>query len=374
MPIYVDVSSAVHGKAGIGRYAVSLARALVACQPERFALFYNRTRHSELPVGLEGIPACTVRAGYKPWRMAVWLGQLARAGFNRLVPDAHLFHATEHLLPPLRGVPTVLTVHDMVFKLFPEHQKRLNFWYLNATMPLFCQRADAIVTVSECSKRDILVHYGLEPGKVTVVYEAASREFRPAPVEAVDEVRRRYGLPDRFLIHVGTIEPRKNLTRLIEALQGLRDEGTTVPLVVVGGKGWLYDGFFRRLEELEVRDSVRFTGYVPAADLPTLYSAATAAVMPSVYEGCGLPVVEAMACGTPVVSSRTSSLPEMGGEAARYFDPYDVGAMGQAIRDVWADADLRSHMRECGLRQAGRFSWQRAAQESLAVYDKVLQC
>jgi glycosyltransferase involved in cell wall biosynthesis len=161
---------------------------------------------------------------------------------------------------------------------------------------------------------------------------------------------------------------------LIEALQGLRDEGTTVPLVVVGGKGWLYDGFFRRLEELEVRDSVRFTGYVPAADLPTLYSAATAAVMPSVYEGCGLPVVEAMACGTPVVSSRTSSLPEMGGEAARYFDPYDVGAMGQAIRDVWADADLRSHMRECGLRQAGRFSWQRAAQESLAVYDKVLQC
>jgi glycosyltransferase involved in cell wall biosynthesis len=373
MPIYVDVSSAVHAKAGIGRYAASLARALLACQPERFALFYNRTRHSELPAGFEGVPARTVHAGYKPWRMAVWLGQLAHLGFNRLLPDAQLFHATEHLLPPLHAVPTVLTVHDMVFKLFREHQKPLNFWYLNATMPLFCRRADAIVTVSECSKRDILAQYGLEPRKVTVVYEAASPEFRPAPAGAVDEVRCRYGLPEHFLIHVGTIEPRKNLTRLIEALQSLRDESTIVPLLLVGAKGWLYDDFFHRLDELRIRDLVRFTGYVPAADLPTLYSAATAAVMPSVYEGCGLPVLEAMACGTPVVSSKASSLPEMGGEAAHYFDPYDIGEIAQVIHSVWSDADLRAHMREDGLSQAARFSWQRAAEETLAVYDTVLR-
>ncbi|MEJ2735986.1 MAG: glycosyltransferase, partial [Anaerolineae bacterium] len=141
MPIYVDVSSA--------RYAESLARALIDRQPARFALFYNRVRGSSLPEGLESVSARTVRAGYKPWRMAVWMGQLAGVGFNRLVPDADLFHATEHLLPPLRGVPTVLTVHDMIFKLFPEHQKRLNYWYLNATMPLYCRRADAIITVSE---------------------------------------------------------------------------------------------------------------------------------------------------------------------------------------------------------------------------------
>jgi glycosyltransferase involved in cell wall biosynthesis len=372
MPIYIDVSSAVHAKAGIGRYAASLARALVARQPGRLALFYNRVQGTQPPAGLEMVPASTVRADYKPWRMAVWLGQLARIGFNRLVPNAELFHATEHLLPPLCGVPTVLTVHDMIFTLFPQHQKRLNFWYLNATMPLYCRRADAIVTVSESSKRDIVKHYGLVSNKITVIYEAASPEFVPAPESVVEQARSRYGLPDQFLIHVGTIEPRKNLTRLIEALQCLRDEGLTIPLVVTSAKGWLYDSFFRRLEELEIRNTVHFTGYVPAADLPVLYNAATVAALPSVYEGFGLPMLEAMACGTPVVSSSASCLPEIGGDAACYFDPYSVEEMANAIRDVWADTDLQAEMRHRGLAQASRFSWARAAEETLAVYQKIL--
>jgi len=372
MTIYIDVSSAVHAKAGIGRYAGSLARALIARQPDGYALFYNRTGGTLPPEGLESIPARTVRAGYKPWRMAVWMGQLAGIGFNRLVPGAELFHATEHLLPPLRDVPTVLTVHDMIFKLFPEHQKRLNYWYLNATMPLYCRRADAIITVSESSKRDIVAHYGLEPDRVKVIYEAAAPEFVPAAPQAMDEVRGRYGLPEQYLIHVGTIEPRKNLTRLVEALERLRKDGLVIPLVVVGGKGWLYDEFFRRLDQSEVRDSVTFPGYVPSADLPAIYSAASMAVVPSVYEGFGLPVLEAMACGTPVVSSRASSLPEMGGEAARYFDPYDVEAMADAISAVWRDGQLQGEMREVGLAQAAMFSWERAAEETWAVYQGLL--
>jgi glycosyltransferase involved in cell wall biosynthesis len=318
------------------------------------------------------VPARTIRAGYKPWRMAVWLGQLAGLGFNRLVPCAELYHATEHLLPPLRDVPTVLTVHDMIFKLFPEHQKRLNYWYLNATMPLYCRRAGAIITVSESSKRDIVEHYGLDPSKVTVVYEAAAPEFVPARPEAIDDVRRRYDLPDEYLIHVSTIEPRKNLTRLVEALQRLRDEGCKIPLLVVGGKGWLYDDFFRRLEELEVRDAVFFPGYVPSADLPLLYGAAKLAVMSSVYEGFGLPLLEAMACGTPVVSSDSSSLPEFGGEAAQYFDPYDVEAMARTLRRVWDDDGLRAEMGQQGLAQAVKFSWDRAAEETLQVYESLL--
>jgi glycosyltransferase involved in cell wall biosynthesis len=370
--IYIDVSSAVHAKAGIGRYAESLAGALVARQPGRFALFYNRVRGSQPPDGLESVPRRTVRAGYKPWRMAVWLGQLAGIGFNRLLPGADLFHATEHLLLPLRGVPTVLTVHDMIFKLFPQHQKRLNYWYLNATMPLYCRRTDAIITVSQHSKRDIVQHYGLDPAKIVVIHEAAAPGFAPAPPATVEEARRRYSLPDEFLIHVGTIEPRKNLTRLVEALQVLRDAGLKIPLLVVGGKGWLYDDFFRRLEQLEARDVIYFPGYVPAADLPLLYGAATLAVMPSVYEGAGLPVVEAMACGTPVVCSNASSLPEMGGDAACYFDPYDVEKIAEALRLVWTDADLRTDMRQRGLVQAASFSWDQAAVETLAVYERLL--
>jgi glycosyltransferase involved in cell wall biosynthesis len=372
MPIYIDVSSAVHAKAGIGRYAGSLARSLNASQPGRFALFYNRGRHTEPPAGLESMPSRTIRAGYKPWRMAVWMGHLTGLYFNRLVPDAELFHATEHLLPPLRGVPTVLTVHDMIFKLFPEHQKRLNYWYLNATMPLFCQRAGAIITVSECSKRDIVRHYGVDPAKVVVIHEAAAPEFRPASPVAVDGIRRQYGLPRRFIIHVGTIEPRKNLSRLLEALQRLRDGGLRIPLVVVGGKGWLYDDLFRRLQELEIRDDVHFPGYVPAADLPILYSAATMAAMPSVYEGFGLPVLEAMACGTPVVCSEASSLPELGGEAARYFDPYQVEAMVDAIQMVWTSEELQAEMRKAGLEQAAKFSWDQTAEETREVYQRLL--
>jgi len=372
MAIYIDVSSAVHAKAGIGRYAGSLAQALIAREPDRFALFYNRTGGSLPPEGLESIPARTIRAGYKPWRMAVWMGQLAGIGFDSLIPGAELFHATEHLLPPLRGVPTVLTIHDMIFTLFPEHQKRLNYWYLNATMPLYCRRADAIVTVSESSKRDIVAHYGLNPERVTVIYEAAAPEFVPAAPEALDEVRRRYSLPERYMIHVGTIEPRKNLTRLVEALQRLHKSGLAIPLVVVGGKGWLYDDFFQRLEQSDVRDAVHFPGYVPSADLPAIYSAASVAAVPSVYEGFGLPVLEAMACGTPVVSSDASSLPELGGEAARYFDPYDVEAMSEAIGEVWSDELLQREMREKGLVQAARFSWERAAEETWAVYESIL--
>jgi glycosyltransferase involved in cell wall biosynthesis len=239
-------------------------------------------------------------------------------------------------------------------------------------MPLYCRRADAIITVSECSKRDIVKHYGLDAEKISVIHEAAAPEFAPAQAQAVEAVRRRYGLPDRFLIHVGTIEPRKNLTRLVEALRRLRDGGWVIPLVLTGARGWLYDEFFRRLEELEVRDAVHLTGYVPTADLPALCGAATMAVVSSVYEGFGLPVLEAMACGTPVVSSSASSLPEIGGQAARYFDPYDVGAMAEAIRGVWTDGELRMEMRRQGLAQAARFSWERAAEKTLAVYESTL--
>ena len=304
--------------------------------------------------------------------MAVWLGHLAGIGFDRLVPDAELFHATEHLLPPFHDSPTVLTVHDMIFKLFPQTQKRLNYWYLNATMPLYCRRADAIVTVSECSKRDIVAHYSLDPAKVSVIYEAAGPEFRPASPAEQDQARQRYSLPEQFLIHVGVIEPRKNLTRLVEALQRLRGEGLTIPLVVVGPKGWLYDDFFQRLDQLQVRDAVCFPGYVPLTDLAAVYSAARLAAMPSIYEGFGLPVLEAMACGTPVICSRTSSLPEIGGDAARYFDPLSVEEMAAAIRTVWTDPDLHAAMRQQGLAQAARFSWQRAAQQTMALYNRIL--
>ena len=373
MAIYVDVSAAVNGRAGLGRYAESLARALAVREPGRVALFYNSGGGAHCPLsGLEDVPYRRVRAGYKPWRMAVWLGSLAGMGFDRLLPDAELYHATEHLLLPLRRVPTVLTVHDLIFWLFPEHHKRLNFWYLNATMPLYCRRAGAIITVSEATKRDLVRLYGVPEARITVVHEAAASHFTPPTQQHIARVRDRYCLPERYMLRVGTIEPRKNLERLLEALLQLQRIEPCARLVIVGSKGWLTEGFFRRLQALGLEKSVQLTGRVPDADLPAVYGAAMLLVEPSLYEGFGLPLLEAMACGTPVVCSNTSSLPEVGGDAARYFDPHDSQAIAAAVHEVWRNDDLRDAMRQVGLTRAARFSWERAATETTAVYQRVM--
>lgn len=374
MTIYIDVSAAVHQNAGIARYAESLARALLTYhgQEHKFSLFYNRDRQVKPLAGLEGIPTRTIYAGYKPWRMAVWLGQLAGIDFNRLLSDAELFHATEHLLMPLRDIPTVLTVHDLIYHLFPAYHKRLNYWYLNVAMPLFVRRADALITISESSKRDLVRIYHVPEEKITVIYEAASPNFGPVPTEHVAEVKARYGLPERYLLALGTIEPRKNLIRLVEALRSLRQKDRALSLVIVGSRGWLYQGFFQHLEKLDVPKAVLLSGYVPDADLPAVISGAAAYVLASFYEGFGLPILEAMACGTPVVCSNTSSMPELGGDAACYFDPYNTESMVAAIATVLEDGNLRAEMRERGLAQAARFSWQRTAKETLAVYERAL--
>ena len=371
MTIYLDVSAAVHRRAGLGRYAENLARALVAAHPERYALFYNRERGVEPLAGLEFLPARTVALGYKPWRMLVWLGQLARVGLDDLLPGAELFHATEHLLLSLRSIPTVLTVHDLIFRHLPAHHKPLNRWYLNLTMPLYCRRATHIIAVSECTRQDLIAAYDLPAEKITVVHEAADPRFRPQPSQVLNAVRARFGLPDRYLLFVGTIEPRKNLTRLLAAFEAVHAQGLSDGLVVVGRRGWLYDDFFARLGRSRVRDAVLFPGYVSDEDLVAICAGAQALVLPSLYEGFGLPVLEAMACGTPAVCSNTSSLPEVAGNAASLVDPLDVDGLVASLGRVLSDREVRREMRERGLVQAKRFSWERAAQETLAVYQEV---
>ncbi len=371
--IYVDVSAAVHGKAGLGRYSERLAGALLAREPGRYALFYNRGGERRFPESLPATaPRRLVNWDYKPWRMAVLLGHLGRVPFNRLVPDADLFHSTEHLLLPLRGVPTVLTVHDLIFKLFPEYHKRLNYWYLNRAMPLYCQRATAIIAVSEASKRDLVQFYGVDPAKVTVVYEAAAPHFTPPTPAGIAHVRHTYDLPARFLLHLSTIEPRKNLMRLLDAFQILRRSFPDLHLLLAGGRGWLFDDFFARIEAEGLSNVVRPLGWVPDEDLPAVIGAAALAVQPSLYEGFGLPILEHMASGQVVAASNSSSHPEVGGDAAAYFDPHDSEAMAAVIGRLLDDREEYEHRRALGLAQAARFSWQRAADETAAVYDRLL--
>ena len=379
--IYVDVSAAVHRRAGLGRYAASLARALVRGDGESgvesprahpYALFFNRERGIEPLEGLQHLPTSTIALGYKPWRMLVWAGQLAGAGFEQLLPDADLFHATEHLLIPLRATPSVLTVHDLIFRHLPGHHKRLNRWYLNWSLPLYCRRATHIITISECTRQDLMAAYNLPRGKITVIHEAADPNFALQHPDRVAAVRQHYQLPQRYLLFVGTIEPRKNLTRLLHAFENLRAEGLTEALVIVGKRGWLYGGFFAELERSSVRESVILPGYIPDTDLPALYAGAQALVFPSLYEGFGLPILESMACGTPVACSDTSSLPEVAGGAALLFDPTNEASIAEAVRGLLSDDRRRRELSRKGLARAAQFSWDRVAAETESVYRKVL--
>jgi len=264
-------------------------------------------------------------------------------------------------------------VHDLVFERFPQYHKLLNYTYLRAAMPLYCQRATAIVAVSRATRDDLVGFYGLDPAKITVIPEAAAPRFCPQPPERVETVRRQYGLPGRYVLAVGTLEPRKNLGRLVDACGPLLARDLIDGLVLAGGKGWLCKEFFRHLAETPWRDRVVLPGFVPDGDLPAVYAGATVTAQPSLYEGVGLPPLEAMACGSPVCVSRASSLPEIVGDAGRYFDPLNVEEMTAALRDVLRDEALRQDMRRRGLARAACFSWRRTAEETLALYERVIQ-
>lgn len=370
--IYVDVSAAVHSRAGLGRYAESLASSLIEREPERFALFYNRGPGGRVPSNLQNATHRTIRLGYKPWRSLVYLANLGRLSFRRLVPGAALFHSTEHLLMPLDHVPCVLTVHDLIFKLYPNFHKRMNYWYLNLAMPLYCRRATAIIAISEATKRDIVGFYKIDPAKIHVVYEAAAEHFKPASPGEIDRVKRSYRLPDQFLLHLSTVEPRKNLDRLVDALMILRREFPELSLILVGSKGWLCDDFFKRVDRENMADFVRHLGWVPDEDLPAVIAAASLAVQPSLYEGFGLPILEHMACGQVVAASDSSSHPEVGGEAAAYFNPIDTEAMASVMRRLLSNPEEYRLRIQLGMAQSEKFSWHKTANETIELYDQLL--
>ncbi len=372
MRIAIDLSPAVHQKAGLGRYARTLAEQLTALDHsnEYIAFAYGRVAPEVLPPSLRILPMANIPLDARPWRMGVWLAYALGLSLDRALPRVDLFHATEHLLPPLKNARSVFTLHDLIFQFFPEFHLPLNRWFLRNAMPHFLRRADAIIAVSDCTKRDAMRFYGIPPDKITVIYEGVNPALRPvADPTLIAAARARYARNQPFLLFLGTIEPRKNIPALVEALRTLRARGLPQRLLVAGRKGWLYEGVFQRIRELGMESEVDFLDYVPDADLPALFAACDAFVFPSLYEGFGLPPLEAMACGAPVVCSNTSSLPEVVGDAALTVDPRQVGEMAAAIERVVCDAQARDELRAKGLAQAAKFSWERAARETMQVYE-----
>ena len=312
------------------------------------------------------------------WRLRALLAQLANISQDALlagIPEARVFHATEHLLPRFKKVRTVFTLHDLIFRQFPQHHLPRNRIFLNVAMPLFLRRADAVICVSEHTRRDAISAYGIPEEKMIVIHEGVHPRFRRIDDEAAHQaVREIYALPERFVLSVGTIEPRKNYPLLIEAFAELmrRQNDATSQLIIVGREGWLFEETYRAVHSSGMTGRVRFVGYIDDAHLPVLYSMADIFALSSVYEGFGFPPLEALACGAAVVCSNASSLPEIVGDAALLLPPTNARAWADALERVWTDAALRRDLRSRGPAWAARFTWQAAAQATRRVYDELL--
>ena len=370
MHVCLDVSPTVQKHAGLGRYAGEIARALSEDKDITLSLFYNQQGDAHLPDYLESIPHKSVNVGNKPWRMSVLASQMARWPMDKTFGSADIFHAPNHLLAHFQHARTVFTLHDLIFLHYPEYHKNYNRWYLTFAMPRYLRAADIIVTPSECSRQDAIKIYGLPESNIKVIYEAAAPHFKPVTDPAVlKQVQKKYNLPEKFILHVGTIEPRKNLSRLLEVFKTLLINNPKLKLVLIGKKGWLYESFFTKLRKLGLEDGVIFPGYVEEADLPACYQLAELFVFPSVYEGFGLPPLEAMACGIPVISSNSSSLPEVVGNGGLLVDPNDTQAWVTALNRVLTDTNLQRDLRQRSLAQAQKFSWAKATNEMKAIYQ-----
>lgn len=283
---------------------------------------------------------------------------------------ADLFHGVLNVAPYHSPVPTIITIHDLAFIRFPQTFRAHNRTYLDLATRTSARRARCILTVSEHTRREVVDILGVPAERVIVTYDAARAHFQPPDPHHLAQFRQRKGLPDQFVLYVGTLEPRKNLTTLLEAYSHIVRE-SNVPLIVGGGKGWLYESVFKRLEALGLRDHVQFVGYLEEEELPLWYAAATVFVFPSIYEGFGMPPLEAMACGTPVVTSNSSSLPEVVGDAGLMVPPTDAQALATAILRVLQNDDLRESLHRRGLQRARSFSWQKTAEITRKAYEQV---
>jgi glycosyltransferase involved in cell wall biosynthesis len=301
-----------------------------------------------------------------PLPVELWTGQL------------DLFHAPDFFLPPVQSqTKTVVTIFDLSFVRQPETVMPGMIRHLSTWVPRSVAKADHIIAISEATRQDLIELYQTPPAKISVLYPGVTPDFQPvSDPQQLTAVRRKYGLREGpFILSVGTLQPRKNYQRLIQALAQAAGATSASPLslVIVGSKGWQYESIFSEVTRLGLEQRVQFLGFVEDSDLPALYSAASVFAYPSLYEGFGLPILEAMACGVPVIASNQSAMPEVVGQAGLLINPYHVDELAAAITRLLSEANLRQQFKQAGLAQAAQFTWLSMAAKLLALYQKLIE-
>ncbi len=375
MRVAVDFTAGVRQQGGVGRYTRSLVHALAHAPgtpldltllwagPARLAppRDWPRTRTRRLPLP-------------ERWMTVAWHRLRLPLPADLIAGGADVFYSPDFALPPLLRARSAVTVHDLSFLTHPETHFPPLRTYLERVVPRSVQRADLVLADSEQTRRDLIAYLGVPEQKIAVVLSAADAAFRRVEDEAQrQEVLRRWGVDRPYLISVGTVQPRKNLPVLFAALRRLRERGRDLLLVHVGGKGWLYEPIFAALEASGVSERVRFLERAGDADLAALYSGAVALVFPSLYEGFGLPCLEAMACGAPVIASNAGSLPEVVGDAGLLVDPQDADAIAAGVERLLDDPAWRGALVQRGYAQNARFSWARSGQQLHALLERLAQ-
>jgi len=365
--IAIDAST-ISTQGGPRTYVLGLLDALLKIDRDNeYLVFYNDPCHlGRFPRAREIVlPGKTPLA--RLWREHVLLPRECRR------ERVDLLHCPKSAIPYFSPCPTVVTLHDLIPLRHPETEKFAARLYWRLQIPIAARRSSFIITDSEHARREIMADFQVAPGRIRAIMLG----FDPAMLARREldrgvAVRSRYGLPENYILYVGTIQPRKNLGTLIESFNILKKErGLPYKLVIVGRKGWLYDVLFRQINELGLEEEILFTGFVPDEDLPYVYDGARVFAYLSFFEGFGLPPLEAMACGVPVITSDATSLPEVVGDAGFALPPADIRGVADAIWQVVNDDQLHESMRSRGLARARQFSWEAAARETLEIYRGV---
>jgi glycosyltransferase involved in cell wall biosynthesis len=376
MRVGIDGYPLAEPRTGVGHYTLELARALAHLSPaDQFELVspkpFERTALEELErshlsnLRTSNPRASSIRGHW--WSIGLPL-YARRAAFD-------LFHGTNFDVPlwNRKKRPSVVTIHDLAALLHPDKHRSRLVRRSRMRLPLVVRIADAIITPTESVKREVCRHLSVPADKVTATHLAARRSFQPLTLSATAEVRHRLGVEDDFLLFVGTLEPRKNLLTLLQAFAQIVGQRSLKPqLVIAGGEGWLMDDAFALMKNPAISERLRLTGYLSDEDLRALYSSCRVFIYPSVYEGFGLPPLEAMACGAPVIAGLIPSLQETLGGAARLVEPLDSDALAENIMEVIEDEDERLRLKAAGLEQAAKFSWEETASATLAVYRSLV--